>query len=823
MPRLLPILLLWLLFGVNETFAQSSFQKEYFATGSHSVLPYSLSQRPDGNFVVSHLVREDSLRLHVTCIGSNGEVLWSTQLHAHFAGDQANEGIKKTPIMVTSDNSCLVLVAKSLITTGQGWALVKLSADGQVQWTRYITGVGSVSDLLGYSNGRIYLQARYWSFDSRPYMACLDDNGNVIWEKNVQSHLDNVTATGMRILPDQRILVNLAESSFLQQSGHIARLGSDGTLTPLLSLPNLSIMASDEHPSDGRLYFMARTLDSISLKNFVLLGAAKNGQVQWMKVIGVPQDYYLSGALGFNAAYDSLIASFRPTYFEGQRYWIHFDLNGNPGSARYVPSAGIYENEVISTSDGGYAWLSANAVDGNVNSFVLAKTDSEVRLPDCPTGSLCGLTVRDTFFPTISVTDWSTLPVSNIITGTTTQSPRSLTAADFCNPLPIADAGIVASDSTGCGNEPIVFERLPGVTGFSRWFFSGGTPAFFTGAEPPGVVFSGTGLFQIRHILNQAGCLDTAQLLVRIAAYPEIVLPVDTVLCAGQSLLVDAAAAGGTDYIWNDGVIDAVREIEQPGIYALTVTNSEGCTSSTSMNVEAPKIPVALWSEQAFFCTQQAVVLHLTDSSGWQFNWTDGFAEPNRPVEVPGVFHIEALSPEHCILQDSVTVSERMPPEVHISLFPSNCGPQSLEVLGDGLTFFNWNTGDTTAAISAARSGWFSVTASDGFCSGSDSVQVEISACPECLVYIPNSFQPVSGTGNFVVQSPCVIERFHLQVYDRWGTLLFESMNAGTPWDGTRDGKALPAGVYVYRLEMDLFSGDAVYPFYKTGDVTIVR
>lgn len=813
--------LLWALFGANAASGQS-FQKEYFVSGSQLVVPYSMAQRPDGHFVVSHLVREDSLRLHVTCIGPAGEVLWSTRLNAHFAGDQASEGIKKTPIMATADNSCVVLVAKSLVTTGQGWALIKLSADGTVQWTRYINGVGSVNDLLGYANGRIYVLARYWSFDSRPYMACLDDNGNVIWEKDVQSHLDNVTATGIRILPDQRILVNLAESSFLQQTGHVARLSSDGVLTPLLSLPNLSVMATDEHP-DGRLFFIARTLDSISLKNFVLLGAAQNGQVQWMKVLGVPHDFYFAGMLGFNGTKDSLVVTFRPTFFEAQRYWIRFDLNGNPGSAHFVPSVGIFDNELIPTLDGGYAWLSANLAEGNVTSFVLAKADDQARLQDCPAGMLCGLTVRDTFFPTASVAEWSALPIANIVDGVTTQLSRTLTTADFCIPLPVLDAGIVADDSSGCGDELFTFSRLTAVTGVSTWVFPGGMPGSFAGPEPQEVIFPHTGIFQVQHILNQAGCLDTAKLEVRVAAYPVLSLPADTVICPGQSIFIDVAGMAGVSYEWNDGLNDPSRDIGTPGTYTLTAINPQGCGNSASLTVGALELPAGLWHSDTFFCAQQPVSVNLGTSPGWQFDWADGFAEQERTFDAPGVFYVTARSPEQCILTDSLVVSERTTPEVNIFIPPVACGAQSLQATGNSLQVFSWNTGDTTSSVSADQSGLYTVAASDGFCIGRDSVQVEILPCPECFVYIPNVFEPASGTGIFIVQSGCAIRDFHLQIYGRWGTLLFESRDPGTSWDGTFNGRFLPPGVYAYQLQMTLFSGDGNYPFSKTGDVSIVR
>ncbi|HOY04550.1 MAG TPA: gliding motility-associated C-terminal domain-containing protein [Saprospiraceae bacterium] len=812
---------LWALLAVHSAAGQS-FQKEYQVAGSSLVIPYSVAQRPDGNFLVAHLVREDSLRMHVSCIGTSGEVLWSTRLHAHFSGDNASEGIKKTPVLATADNGCVMLVSKSLVTTGQGWAIVKLSANGTVQWTRYITGVGSVDDLLGYAGGRIYVLARYWSFDSKPFMACLDDNGNVIWEQNVQAHLDNIVSTGLRVLPDQRILLMLAESSFLQQTGHVARLNTDGSLTPILSLPNLSLLGVDEHP-DGRLFFMARTLDSINLKNQVLLGSALNGQLQYLKVLDIPQDFYYAGMLALNTVKDSFTVTFRASFFESQRFWIRFDLNGNPGAAHYIPSETTLNNEVIPLLDGGFAWLSANSITGSLTSFVLARSNPQARLETCPAGVLCGMAVRDTFFPTTSVSPWAALPVSRIIPGNTIQTPRSVTVADYCNPLPLLDASIAAGDSTVCDAEPFTFNRLPAASGISYWTFPGAAPGTFLGAEPPDIVFPYAGTFEVRHILNQAGCLDTAELDVRVSDYPAFSIPADTVLCSGQPVVIGVQPMPGSMYHWNDDYAQPFRNIETAGIYSLTVTNAEACSNSDSIRVHLPELPAALVQPDTFFCAPLALTLTLNSEPGWQYAWADGGGGTERVFSEPGIYYLQAESPEHCAVTDSVVIVRRQAPEVFIAAAqPYECGARNLEARGNTLQFFRWSNAETSAGISAHESGLYTLTVSDGFCESADSMQVEILPCPECSVYIPGVFKPASGIG-FQVQSGCAATEFDLRMYDRWGNLLFESRDADMVWNGEWRGRFLPPGVYVYQLKMTLFSGDAYFPFAKTGDVSIVR
>jgi gliding motility-associated-like protein len=65
------------------------------------------------------------------------------------------------------------------------------------------------------------------------------------------------------------------------------------------------------------------------------------------------------------------------------------------------------------------------------------------------------------------------------------------------------------------------------------------------------------------------------------------------------------------------------------------------------------------------------------------------------------------------------------------------------------------------------------------------------------------------------------VEEFNLQIFDRWGNLIFESNNQNIGWDGYgKDGQILPAGVYVYKLTIRLSDGQRST---QIGDVTMIR
>jgi gliding motility-associated-like protein len=102
---------------------------------------------------------------------------------------------------------------------------------------------------------------------------------------------------------------------------------------------------------------------------------------------------------------------------------------------------------------------------------------------------------------------------------------------------------------------------------------------------------------------------------------------------------------------------------------------------------------------------------------------------------------------------------------------------------------------------------------------------------------VPNAFSPnpngpssgsSGGAGDFNDVFLPVIQglspepgSFHMLIYDRWGNLLFESWDENKGWDGyDENGKLLPLGVYVYKLDLKFIDGSSTI---RIGDVTLIR
>ncbi|HEY9046453.1 MAG TPA: gliding motility-associated C-terminal domain-containing protein, partial [Ohtaekwangia sp.] len=98
-------------------------------------------------------------------------------------------------------------------------------------------------------------------------------------------------------------------------------------------------------------------------------------------------------------------------------------------------------------------------------------------------------------------------------------------------------------------------------------------------------------------------------------------------------------------------------------------------------------------------------------------------------------------------------------------------------------------------------------------------------------IKIPNAFTPdVSGpSGGYSdglfndVFRPLMegVQEFEMEIYDRWGNLLFESKDKNQGWDGyDKNGRLLPAGVYVYKITLRLSDEQRTT---QVGDVTLIR
>ena len=87
---------------------------------------------------------------------------------------------------------------------------------------------------------------------------------------------------------------------------------------------------------------------------------------------------------------------------------------------------------------------------------------------------------------------------------------------------------------------------------------------------------------------------------------------------------------------------------------------------------------------------------------------------------------------------------------------------------------------------------------------------------------MPSAFTPNGDEHNdkFNMIFQPLMQSMDLQIYNRWGQLIYETTDIKSGWDGTFNGEPQPIGVYTYIVSATFNDGRTAT---KQGNVTLLR
>jgi gliding motility-associated-like protein len=102
-----------------------------------------------------------------------------------------------------------------------------------------------------------------------------------------------------------------------------------------------------------------------------------------------------------------------------------------------------------------------------------------------------------------------------------------------------------------------------------------------------------------------------------------------------------------------------------------------------------------------------------------------------------------------------------------------------------------------------------------------DTSEILVYVTPETTVYAPNTFTTNGDGMNEVFKIHAYdVAYYHLQIFDRWGVLFFDTEDPNAVWDGTQNGKKCPEDTYVYHI---IYDDMAIIRKKIIGHVNLVR
>ncbi|MFI5151028.1 MAG: PKD domain-containing protein [Bacteroidia bacterium] len=337
---------------------------------------------------------------------------------------------------------------------------------------------------------------------------------------------------------------------------------------------------------------------------------------------------------------------------------------------------------------------------------------------------------------------------------------------------------------------------------------------------------------------SASGCKDTSLFSLTINPAPLVsVTPVDSV-CKGTSATL--TATGASTYSWSPSAtlnISSGPTVSSntlvTTIYTVTGTGVNGCTASATSEVYVSALPVILTSGLDTLCSGSTTVLAVSGAS--TYTWTpstylsstSGSSVSCTPA-ANITYTITGVNGLGCF---GTTLWNLVVGNASRALFSMSEGCTGNVVFtqsSQNASAFHWSFGDgQTSALAIpvhnfASAGIYTVMlTTDPGTICKDSVQHIINVHSGSPAFsIPNIFSPNEDGQNdvFALEGLDYCTDFSIQIYDRWGVLLFHTDQAKQNFWNGRDlsGQPVVAGVYFYIL-----TGDKGYV--KTGPVTLIR
>lgn len=521
-------------------------------------------------------------------------------------------------------------------------------------------------------------------------------------------------------------------------------------------------------------------------------------------------------------------------------------INVSPTSATNYTVTGTDANGCVNTD------IIAVSVNPNPTlTTVPTATDS-----DCggSNGSLLGAVVNGQPSITYQWTDGSStvgtaanlsnIPAGNYYLNVTDGNLCSAQFGPFnvSNPGAPAAPTTTADDNTPCLNSSVLMTASSGAGGATyNWTGPNGFTSSNQNITIDPVTALETGNYCVS--VTVAGCTGPSTCEnITLSPNPTVDLTAtnnDSTICLNDD--ISLSVSGATSYSWtgpvgftstSTTVLISPATVPNEGYYFVTGTDAQGCSSTDSMYITVlalPTVDVTADNATLTYCLESLATLSASGASSFSWTGPSGFTSSNATVNITGIsatdegyYYVTGTDAENCSNTDSLYLDVVTDVPVTSMNDTIICPGEVLILSSEGGNAYSWigpagftSTNQNplvTNDASFENSGEYYVAVSDSNgCFGFDTTVVEVTPNENCLK-IPNLITPDGDFHNdtWEILGLDAFLEAEVEVYNRWGNMVYYASPYDTPWDGTVnkgttiDGEGkVPVGTYFYIIRLN--------------------
>ncbi len=355
-----------------------------------------------------------------------------------------------------------------------------------------------------------------------------------------------------------------------------------------------------------------------------------------------------------------------------------------------------------------------------------------------------------------------------------------------------------------CGN---VENFLTSTSNLSNYSWTGNV----IGNESRATI-TGTGWIYVT-ATDLTNCTSTDSIFISywlINSNPEISSSNGLTMCeTGGATILSATAYNPIGFEWSNGATSTSIDVNEIGTYWVDVTDQNGCIMRDSIEI----LPIDFRVEAVggnTICAQQSV--RLEAYGGQAYNWSTGENSP-QIVAAPllNTTYQVTIESGGCIETKSIEIIVHPLPTHTMSDTIFAMPGEIVYITGPLMDTYEWGPSNEITSVTGQTTGFTGSESTDIIFNGHNattnctlihSIRIEVMD-----LTIPEGFSPNGdGKNDFFVIPEIVRYNASLQVWNRWGDIVYESDAYKNTWDGTCQGqlcigdKKLPDGTYFYSL-----------------------
>lgn len=395
----------------------------------------------------------------------------------------------------------------------------------------------------------------------------------------------------------------------------------------------------------------------------------------------------------------------------------------------------------------------------------------------------------------------------------------------------LSDSVFITIDTTCCVSYPIIAHEVgpfcldseinfenesfstSGTPIYTWSFLPDGIPSSYTGEIPPAITFSDPGEKLIILQMEDACGIFYDSVYIEIVPPPTLVLSDSLVICNSSYQLMGATSISpNCEYNWSPPanlsdpeILNPTAWIDEDINYTLTLTDTiSGCVVEDSITFILDSVYVGIYAPLNYVCDPDEFLV--------------------TSVYYPGTGSLEWNLPDHLLtsgpsgatyyVDEQLTIVAKVTSSTGfceytdtlvVSLIPTLAPMQIDTTICEDDHFWyqplsQWYiNGNPITTFNISETGTYYYDEMNVCGEVTHKVSIHEKQC-SCNIYVPNTVALDGVNTVFIPISDCLLNDYHLTIYDRWGEILFESYNQIVGWNASYGGVIVQDGVYIWTL-----------------------